>query len=217
MLLRLVRRLSVSAILVIALRTTAFSAQIQIPLEIPWITINEALKHALYSSAGNRAELWNGSDSCQYLYAENPVFAQDASNVRFDTDSTLMLGIEMGDNCVSPLQWTGIIQARTRPYVTPDWKLRFKVDDLELLDSSHQRTAIASRVFDVVKSYFIPKFEEFAYDLRPPMKELSGLIEMAAPADRVALFRESLATMRVLSPIRGAAEGLKLTITMTIP
>src|SRR5438128_2180875 len=52
----------------------ASAVQVTIPLDIDYITLEEALKHHVYQGTAGRAELWAGSDKCQYLYATNPRF-----------------------------------------------------------------------------------------------------------------------------------------------
>src|ERR1700686_3517746 len=57
----------------------ARASQVRIPMTIDYITLREALKRKLYTAPGGRAELWNGSSDCQYLYAENPEFSRAAA------------------------------------------------------------------------------------------------------------------------------------------
>ena len=43
----------------------------RIPLTIDYLALGAAMKQQLYTDHG-RAPLWNGSDRCQFFYAENP-------------------------------------------------------------------------------------------------------------------------------------------------
>src|SRR5271170_3383104 len=54
----------------------ALAAQVRIPLTIDYLTLREALKRELYTAPGGRAQLWNGLDECQFLYAEKPEFSR---------------------------------------------------------------------------------------------------------------------------------------------
>jgi len=54
----------------------ARASQVRIPLTIDYLTLREALKRQIYNAPGGRADLWNGLDDCQFLYAENPNFAR---------------------------------------------------------------------------------------------------------------------------------------------
>ena len=71
---------------------------------IDYLTLREALKHKLYTAPGGRAQLWNGLDDCQFLYAENPEFARanpgGAATVKLETANSLGFGVAMGSQCL---------------------------------------------------------------------------------------------------------------------
>ncbi len=189
---------------------------LRIPLTIDYLALGAALKQQLYTDHG-RAPIWNGDDRCQYLYAENPRFARAGDNVKLETDGSLMLGVMMGANCVSPIVWNGIIEADAAPYIAPHLQLKFRVTDINLLDFNHQKTLIAGKGFDLVKQNFIPQLETFTFDLSPAFQQFEELVKAGAPpevADRVA---RTLATLRAEPQLLAADDGLRATIDLTVP
>src|SRR5262249_15225736 len=168
--------------------------EIRVPLTIPYVTLSEALKAQLYTAPGGRADMWHESE-CEYLYAENPRFTRQGSLLRLDSNANLNVGTSVGTNCINAISWQGIIQAVARPYVTPDWKLKFRVQDLNLLDSRHQKTAIASRGFDLVKGYFVPLLEQFSFDLKTPLMQLTQLVEAGTPEEYRSELHQALASI----------------------
>ena len=146
------------------------------------------MKQQLYTDNG-RAPLWNGDDQCQYFYAENPRFARAGNNVQLETDGSLMIGVMMGDKCVSPIVWNGIIEAETAPYVAPHLQLKFRITDINLYDRNHQKTLLVGKGFDLIKQYYIPKMETFTFDLSPAFQQFQELVKAGAPpevAERVS-------------------------------
>src|SRR5580700_9886619 len=170
--------LTVASVILLAPIAPARASQVRIPLTIDYLTLREALKRQLYTAPGGRAQLWNGLDECQFLYAENPEFSRatepGAATVKLETANSLGLGVAMGPQCVGAIDWSGIVDALGVPYIAPGLQLKFHFTDLNLYDSAHQKTAIASRGFDLIKSYLIPRLDDFSYDLKPSVQQLAA-------------------------------------------
>src|ERR1700683_4982331 len=165
----------------------AHASQVRIPLTIDYLTLREAIKQQLYTAPGGRAELWNGTSECQYLYAENPEFARatagGSATVQLETSNSLGLGVAMGSQCLNAVQWSGIVQALGVPYIARGPQIKFHFTDLNLFDSAHQKTAIVSQGFDLIKSDLIPRLDDFSYDLNPAVTQLDAMITDSIHAD----------------------------------
>ncbi len=193
------------------------AAQITIPLTIDYSTLGAALKRQIYDAPGGRAILWKGNN-CEFLYAENPRFTQNGpTTVVLETDGELGLGVPLGDQCVNPISWQGIIAFGATPYLTPNLTLMFRVSDINLYDRQHQKSLIVGRGFDLIKGNFIPRIETFKFDLRPPIEEFRALAEEAAPPDQAERFKQALATVHGVGPAVAAPEGIKVTLGLTAP
>jgi hypothetical protein len=194
----------------------ADAGEIRVPLTIPYLTLGEALQAKLYNGSRDRADLWQESD-CNYFYAENPRFSRDGSLLRLETDATLNVGTAVGDNCVNAIAWRGIIEALATPYITPNWKLKFRVSDLNLYNARHEKSALASRGFDLIKGYFVPRLEDFSFDLKSPLTQLAQLIEDGTPAADLSGVRQALATMATVPPEIASDRGLRVTLRIVVP
>jgi Transglycosylase SLT domain len=194
----------------------AFAAEVRIPLTVPYITLNEALKADIYNGPEGRADLWRASD-CEYFYAEKPRFSHEGGLLRLETDSTLNIGTLIGANCINAVAWQGIIETLATPYVTRDWKLKFRVSDLNLYNRQHEKTVIASRGFDLVKGYFVPRLEQFSFDLNTPLARLTQLIEAGTPPEYLPAVKQALATVASVPPAVPADRGLRVTVRVVLP
>ena len=194
------------------------AAQITVPITIDYSTLGAALKRQIYDAPGGRAILWKGNNDCEFLYAENPRFATSgAAMVELESDGELGLGVPLADKCVNPLSWKGIIAIDAAPYLTPNLTLMFRVSDINLYDRHHQKSFIVGRGFDLIKGNFIPRFQTFKFDLRPPIEEFRALAEEAAPPDQAELFRQTLATVRGVGPALAAGDGVRITLGVIAP
>jgi hypothetical protein len=213
----------VTAIVAIFLAHSAAAraSQVRIPLTIDYITLREALKRKLYTAPGGRAELWNGVNDCQFLYAENPEFAHatagGAATVQLETANSLGLGLAMGSQCLNAVQWSGIVQALGVPYIAPGLQLKFHFTDLNVFDSAHQKAEVVSQGFDLIKGYLIPRLNDFSYDLNPSVKQLAAMITDSITADAADRVRAAIASLTAEPNIVALDDGLRVTLVMTVP
>ncbi len=199
----------------------ARASQVRIPLTIDYITLREALKRKLYTAPGGRAPLWNGLDDCQFLYAENPEFSHaaegGAATVKLETANSLGLGVAMGSQCVGAIQWNGIVEALGVPYIAPGLQLKFHFTDLNLYDAAHQKSQLVSRGFDLIKSYLVPKLDDFSYDLNPAVQQLAAMIADSIPTDAADRFRTAIASLTAEPNIAALDDGIRVTLVMSVP
>jgi hypothetical protein len=194
------------------------AVQVTVPLTIDYLTLGAALKRQIYDAPGGRAILWQGTNDCEFLYAENPRFARGgAAMVELESDGELGLGVPLAGKCVNPISWKGIIAIDATPYLAPNLTLMFRVSDINLYDRQHRKSLIVGRGFDLIKGNFIPRFETFKFDLRPPIEEFRTLAEEAAPPDQAARFRQTLATVHGVGPAVAAGDGVRVTLGLTAP
>src|ERR1039458_1217282 len=199
----------------------ARATQVRIPLTIDYIALREALKRNLFTAPGGRAQLWNGIDDCQFLYAENPEFSRATAGgpatVKLETANSLGLGVSMGSQCLNAIQWSGIVEALGGPYIAPGLQLKFHFTDLNLYDSAHQKTQLASQGFDLIKSYLIPQLDDFSYDLKPAVQQLGAMVSDSIAPEAAGRVHAAIASLAAEPNIDALDDGIRVTLVMTIP
>ena len=208
---------SIAAAIVALAQQPAQASEIRVPLTIDYYALTEAIRHQLYTGAGGRAPVWNGASPCQYLYATEPMFSHAGAVLKFDTAATLALGVSVDDHCVGPVEWHGIIEAETSPYLVPGLQLKFHVQDLNLLNPEHQKTIIVGKGFDLIKGNLIPLVETFTYDLKPAVQQLSALAEAASTPDVAERVRAAMATIRSEPEVTANEDGVRITLDIAVP
>src|ERR1700730_5813879 len=213
--------LTVASVIMLAPADRARAAQVRIPLTIDYITLREALKHKLYTGPGGRAQLWNGLDDCQFLYAENPEFSRanagGAATAQLETANSLGLGVAMGSQCLNAVQWSGIVQALGVPYIAPGLQLKFHFTDLNIFDSAHQKTEMVSQGFDLIKGDLIPRLNDFSYDLNPSVKQLTALVSDSMAPDAADRFRAAIASLTAEPNIAALEDVVRAPRVITFP
>jgi Transglycosylase SLT domain len=205
----------------VALRVPAGAqpaARITVPLTIDYLALGAALKRQIYDAPGGRAILWQGTNDCEFLYAENPRFAANGkASVVLDSDGELGLGVPLAGKCVDPISWKGIIAIDATPYLTRGLTLMFRVSDINLYDQQRRKSFIVGRGFDLIKGNFIPRFETFRFDLRAPIDEFRALAEESAPPAEAERFKQALATVHGVGPTVVATDGVRVTLELSAP
>jgi hypothetical protein len=189
---------------------------VKVPLIIDYLALSAAIRQQLFIDHG-RMPLWNGSDQCQYLYAENPRFSRGGDNVKLEADGSLMIGAMVGSTCVSPIAWKGIIEAETLPYMGPNLQLKFRITDVNLYDQQHQKTLLAGRGFDLIKENYIPQIQTFTFDLSPAFHQFEDLIKAGAPTEVAERVSRTLASLRAEPELRAEDDGVRATLDFAIP
>ena len=200
----------------LSLPCTASAVEVTIPLNVDYITLTEALRHQVYNGPAGRAELWVGSDKCQYLYAYRPRFERKDNALMLGTDADLSLGVALAGKCVIPITWSGIIEIETQPYVGGDLAIKFHVVNINLYNSAHQKSVL-HRGLDLIKNYFVPRLEDFSYDLHAPLRQLEDLMQAAAAPEVAERVKTALSTMRPMSAVVPGDDGLKLALELNVP
>src|ERR1039457_1673740 len=199
----------------------ARATQVRIPLTIDYIALREALKRNLFTAPGGRAQLWNGIDDRQFLYAENPEFSRATAGgpatVKLETANSLGLGVSMGSQSLNAIQWSGIVEALGVPYIAPGLQLKFHFTDLNLYDSAHQKTQLASQGFDLIKSYLIPQLDDFSYDLKPAVQQLGAMVSDSIAPEAAGRVHAAIASLAAEPNIDALDDGIRVTLVMTIP
>jgi Transglycosylase SLT domain len=194
---------------------TLLARPVRVPLHINYALMSDVLRQRLYARGG-RAQLWKGANDCEYLYADDPSFGQQAGVLQFNTRGSLNLGVPVGDQCVTPITWSGVIAADTAPYIS-GFALKLHVTDLNLYDRNHHKSLLLGRGFDLIKSNIIPALETYSFDLTPAIRELTQLAQMSVlPVDEAALHL-ALATLRLEPTVIVQQTGVQLTMTIDLP
>ncbi|MGO9607945.1 MAG: lytic transglycosylase domain-containing protein [Candidatus Binataceae bacterium] len=208
---------AIAALLALVSSSPSRANEVRVPVTIDYVTLSEALRHAVYTAPGGRAALWNGSDDCQFLYAENPVFSRADARVKLETTTSLGLGVQIAGQCVSPLNWGGIVEAESSPYVATGLRLMLRIEEMNLYDQQHQKTLIAGKGFDLIKQYLIPRIETFSYDLNPSIQQLAMLAEAASTPTVADRIRNAIATTRADPAVAAQDDGVKISLIITVP
>jgi hypothetical protein len=200
----------------LALPTGAAADTVTFPLVVDYELVVSALRDQLHADATGTAVVWGESGGCRSLVLHDLAAGRAGDRVRVEAGGKARAGFGVLGFCFSPLTWDGVLQTLARPVVGPDWKLRLRELDSAVLGPDRERTAIASRAWDLVRDRFEERVLDVAFDLAPPADETKALLEACVPPERQEAARAALDSLR---PTHTQVEddGIRVTVAVDVP
>ena len=210
-------RRGASVLLGLILCTSAVRAEeVSFTLTIDYQILDRALRDALDANREGEAVLWGTRTGCRSLVLRDISVEPREGRVRFLARGSARLGFGFLHFCFAPLSWDGYLDSVASPEIGRDWQLRFRDLDSHLYDAEWRRTAVASRLWELVKGRFEERIEAFHFDLAPPIDEAAALIRATSPPEHA---EPVLAALRTLRPrgVTAEADGVKVQVAVDLP
>src|SRR5437870_12823653 len=196
--------------------STVRAAEVRFTVTGDYPILGRALRHALEAARAGETALWGTRTGCRALVLRDIGSEPGEGRVRFVARGTARLGFAFLGFCLAPVSWNGYLESLATPEVSRDWQLRFRDLDSHLYDAERRRTAVASRLWELVKGRLEERLEAFRFDLAPPIDEAAALIRASAPPEHA---EPVLAALRTLRPrgVAADADGVKVQLAVDLP
>lgn len=181
-------RVLASSLLCVLLCSPSWAAEVQFPLAVDYELLRIALRAQLEQRHGS-LELWKTEDGCGSL-AMRDITVEPTADGRLAINgaASASAGIPFLRLCWANVSWTGRIAILAVLELGADWQLRLRNVDTALLDSSGGTAGVAARLWSVAKRGAESELSAFAFDLSPPITELTAVLSgIAGPASTTPL------------------------------
>jgi hypothetical protein len=197
-------------------RGVAAAAEVTFPIVVDYPLLAAAVEHDLRLESDGTAVLWGQSGSCRYVALREIRLSPADGRVRLIARASARVGFGLLGFCVGPVLWDGYLETVATPEMRPRWRLGFQDLDSHIYDVDRRPTALTSRLWEVVKGRFEESFDDFTFDLAPPVEEARALLRASVDADRAATVLRLLETMRPVRVVAGDA-GVEVRIAVDLP
>ncbi len=194
---------------------SAPAAEVQIPLTVRFDEIRQAFVQQLYTEPDGRATLWH-EGSCRYLHLDRPEVSRHGPYLRLTSHGIARVGSEIWGMCFSPFKWQGFVEVLLDPYVTSDWKLRFRIADSNLYDERWQKGLLTGRLWDLLERFFLPRVGELSLDLAPPQQEILSLVRVSVAPSQVARAEMVWQSVRA-GQVEVQDPGVRVPLILSVP
>jgi hypothetical protein len=114
------------------------------------------------------------------------------------------------------VSWSGHAEILAQPVVGPDWQLRFQDLDVRLSDPAGQQRTIASRLWTAARGWVQAELSTFAYDVGPPIGELTTLLTGFAGSAAATPVATALQTLHAAG-IAVEPDAIQVVLAMDLP
>src|SRR5215472_8054206 len=144
------RSVGVAAIL-LAAAVVAAADEITFPLVVDYPVLAAALTQTLRPEPDGTIVLWGTRGGCRSATMRDLGLERAEGRVRITASGRARLGFGVLSLCLGPVSWDGHLDTLASPTIGRDWQLRFQDLESHIYDAGWKRTAVASRLWDVIK------------------------------------------------------------------
>jgi Transglycosylase SLT domain len=190
--------------------------EVRFPLTIGYDVLLTAMRRQLEPSAGSGLELWRSPDGCGSFQLKDAILTGTDRRVNIAGPASGEAGVRFLGLCWANATWTGHVEIFARPEIGADWQLRLRDLDIRLYDRNRRPTGLAPRLFALVKRWSEAELSRFAFDLGPPLREVSALLTEFAGSPGTTPLASALATLRP-DAVVVAPDAVRLFVALDVP
>ncbi len=175
----------------------ALPKTIALPITLDYPLIRSALITQVYTQPGQKAVLLDKNNRCVRLELSDPRIRSDRSSILLINKIKLQAGLELGNRCLQPVVWEGVVEIRLRPYwEQKTWRLRFKTQDSTFYNQQHEKMTVAEIIWKMIKKYVHPPLDRVAINLAPPINEVTQMLPFFVKPEQEEKLKAGLSTLR---------------------
>lgn len=190
--------------------------QFSLPVKLDYSLIKKTLVTQLYTGAGNTAELWNDKHGCSYLKLSDPRLNGQSGQIRLLNDVQARLGTAFGGQCVTLLEWAGVLETLQQPTINADHSvLSLPVTQATASDKEGHQLTI-DKLQDLIKRVAEPKLAAVKIDLNESRADIEHTLNKFLPKEHEAEIKEALNTLK-FSSAEADDEGVAIKLDFDAP
>lgn len=203
-----------AALLSASVAVPVAARELRLPLSVESPVIRDALMRDLFNDPQQRAVFWGEPGGCSFFYLQDPQVEGQVDRLRVTARGEARLGTELGDGCLSPITWSGVLELFEQPRLD-GWQLRFEVVDSNLYDQQREKTLLVGQLWDRIKESVQPRFAAVTIDLEQPFRELREFLPTVVAPDQADDARAALDSLRPVS-VRALPKGIVVEAAMEV-
>ncbi|MGR8980450.1 MAG: hypothetical protein ACU84H_10225 [Gammaproteobacteria bacterium] len=213
----MIKKFAVIVFALFALMSIAVSAEeFSLPLRLDYSLLKNALVSQLYTGSGQTANLWSDRHGCSYLKLSDPKIDGPQGHIRLLNRVQTSLGTGLGGQCLTILEWDGLLETLQKPSINPDRSvLSFPVTQASAYDAQGRHLTI-DQLQDLIKRYAEPKLAGLKVDLNQYRGDIERKLVQFLPREKETEIKEILSTLK-FSSAAAYDDHIGITFTFTAP
>ncbi|MFO7496694.1 MAG: hypothetical protein R6X05_13805 [Desulfobacterales bacterium] len=188
-----------------------------LPLTIDYPLLRALVAATVFSGPDESLVVLDESRGCRRVVVSRPAYSGENGLVRSEFQVSILLGTALGDACLAPVNWEGVLVLRQRPRMEPGgWTLSFETVDSQVLDRQRQPAKLAGLIWDLVQTRVFDSLADVRIDLAPPVAELKAFLTELFPAADQPRAQAMVASLRAAGVTADAA-AVRITLSGEVP
>lgn len=170
--------------------------EFNLPVQLDYTLIKRVLTTQLYKGTDNTAELWNDKHNCSFLKLSNPQLSGQKGLIKMLNDVQARFGTHFGGQCMTILEWSGILETLQKPTVNTDHTvLTLPVTQASAYDRQGRLLTI-DKLQDLIKRVAQPKLAEAKVDLNESRGDIERTVTDYLPKDKATEAKEIIKSLK---------------------
>lgn len=175
---------------------SGMAASFNLPVQLDYSLIKQALITQLYKGEGHTAELWNDKHGCSFLKLSDPRVSGQNGQIKLINDLQARFGTRIAGQCVALFQWGGILETLQKPAVDATHTLlSLPITQVKATDPDG-RVVTNDKLQDLIKRFAEPKLSDVKVDLNASRADIEKTVTGFLPKENAAEVKEMLNTLR---------------------
>lgn len=176
---------------------TARAKTVALPLTIDYPLLRALVATTAFSGPGETVVVLNESGGCRRIVLSRPAYSGNGGLIRSEFHVSVLLGAEVGNNCLAPVNWEGFLVLRQQPRMDPgSWTLWFETLDSQVLDRQRRPAKLAGLLWELVQNRVYGYLADIRIPLAPPVDELKAFLGESFTAADQSRAQSMVASLR---------------------
>ncbi|MFY9943052.1 MAG: hypothetical protein WAK57_12830 [Desulfobacterales bacterium] len=190
---------------------------VALPITIDYPLLRALVVATVFSGPAKNLVVLDESRGCRRIVVSPPAYSGENGLIRSEFQVSLRLGAALGDACLAPIDWEGILVLHQRPRMDPGgWTLAFDTVGSQVLDRQRQPAMLVGLVWDMVQTHVYQRLADIQVDLAPPVAELKAFLAELFPAADGLRAQELAASLRATGAAADA-DAVRITLSGVVP
>src|SRR5262245_9771449 len=209
-------RLLAAPLLLLTVCATSWADEVQFPLAVDYEMLRIALRTQLEQRRSG-LEFWRTADGCgSFVVRDATVEPTADGRLAITGRASASAGFPFLRLCWANVSWAGRVAIVASPAIDVDWQLRLRSPDMRLYDASGATAGGAGHLLSAAKGWGEAELSAFAFDLGPPISELTMLLGTFAGSAATTSLAAALQTIRVAG-LRVDHDAIRLLVALDLP
>jgi len=168
-------------ILLMLMSESGHAEPVVLPLRLDYALIKKYVVSQLFTGREQSALLWHDKPDCSHLILSNPQISGQNGQIKLLNNVAAQFGAKFGGQCVTLLQWSGILETLQQPTLSNDHStLNLPITQAIAYDRQGRPLDIA-KLQNLIKSAAEPKLADLKIDLNKSRADIERSLSHYVP------------------------------------